>query len=89
MLVHNGAVNVTQEKYYKWLNYPNKMYLPMFISMNILNQFINALQINFPDRFKKNLEINLLNYFESYMFDEDQPDFLIFNSFGLSPLHVD
>lgn len=81
ILVHNGALTLDQKKCAAWLSYPNKMHLPMFTSINTFNHFINALYIKNSDHFKFDLEYNLFKFFERYYFEDNQPDFLIFDQF--------
>jgi len=83
ILIHNGSLTLDKKKCAAWLSYSNKMHLPMFVSVNTLNQFINALYLKNPSHFKSNLDYNLFKIFERYYFEDNQPDFLIFENFQI------
>lgn len=83
ILIHNGSLTLDQQKCAAWLSYSNKMHLPMFVSVNTLNHFINVLYLKNPSHFKSNLDYNLFKIFQRYYFEDNQPDFLIFENFQI------
>lgn len=79
VLLYNGSINLDSKKCDAWLVKDNKMHLPMFMPIETLTQFLNSVYIQSPENFKSNLELTLYRLFDQYYFDENQPDFLIFD----------
>lgn len=78
--LHNDSLYLTTNKCLSIINKFDKMDLPMFMSVSVLNQFLAAFHIKNPEHFHLNLKINLIDRFYDFYTTDEQV--IILREFG-------